>query len=180
MCIQICIQRGSICGWKSVHGWCNQTLLKESATFVKIHRRVIPWAWHLTVDTLRPRQDGRYFADDVLKCIFLNENVWILLKMSLKFVPKDPINNIPALVQIMAWCRPDDKPLSEPILVFVPTHICVTRPQWGKSAIIHSGGNWGGFPVQYSHMENFLGGGGTIEQRLNILSEIVHYAYLNM
>ena len=84
----------------------------------------------LTVNTLRPRQDGRYFADDVLKCIFLNENVWISLKIPLKFVPRGPINNIPALVQIMAWRWPGEKPLSEPMLVFVPTHICVTRPQW--------------------------------------------------
>ena len=53
-----------------------------------------------TVNTLRPRQDGRYFADDVLKCIFLNEHVWIRLKIPLKFVPRGPINNIPALVQI--------------------------------------------------------------------------------
>ena len=37
--------------------------------------------------------------------------------MSLKFVPKGPINNIPALVQIMAWCWPGDKPLSEPMMV---------------------------------------------------------------
>ena len=58
--------------------------------------------------------------------------MWISLKIPLKFVPKGPINNIPALVQIMAWCRPGDKPLSEPMLVFVPTHICVTRPQWVK------------------------------------------------
>ena len=43
-----------------------------------------------------------------------------------------PINNIPALVQIMAWRRPGDKPLSEPMLIFVPTHICVTRPQGVK------------------------------------------------
>ena len=83
-------------------------------------------------NTLRPRQDGRYFADDVLKCIFLNENVWISLKIPLKFVSKGPINNIQELVQIMAWRRPGDKPLSEPMLVFVPTHICVTRPQWIK------------------------------------------------
>ena len=82
------------------------------------------------VNTLKPRHDGRYFADDVLKCIFLNENVWISLKIALKFVPGGPINNIPALVQIMAWRRPGDKPLSEPMLVLVPTHICVTRPQW--------------------------------------------------
>ena len=48
------------------------------------------------------------------------------------FVPKGPINNIPALVQIMAWRRPGDKPLSEPIMVSLLTRICVTRPQWVK------------------------------------------------
>ena len=53
----------------------------------------------MQIITLRPRQDGRYFADDVLKCILLNENVWILLKIPLKFVPNGPINNIPALDQ---------------------------------------------------------------------------------
>ena len=52
------------------------------------------------------------------------------IKISMKFVPRGPINNIPALVQIMAWRRPGGKPLSEPILVRLPTHICVTRPQW--------------------------------------------------
>ena len=68
-------------------------------------------------NTLRPRQNGRHFPDAILKCIFLNENVWISIKISPKFVPKGPINNIPALVQIMAWRRPGDKPLSEPMLV---------------------------------------------------------------
>ena len=64
----------------------------------------------------RPRENRRHFADDVFKCIFLNENVMILVKISLKFVPKTPINNIPALVQIMAWRRTGDKPLSEPMM----------------------------------------------------------------
>ena len=41
-----------------------------------------------------------------------------LIKISLKFVPKGPINNIPALVQIMAWGRPGDKPLSEAMIVY--------------------------------------------------------------
>ena len=77
--------------------------------------------------TLRPRQDGRHFPDDIFKCIILNENVWILIKISLKFVPKVRNSNIPALVQIMAWRRPGDKPLSEPMIVKLPTHICVTR-----------------------------------------------------
>ena len=81
-------------------------------------------------NTLRLRQNGRHFVDDILKWIFLNENVWILLKISLKFVPKVQINNIPALDQIMAWRRPDDKPLSEPMMVRLSTHICITRPQW--------------------------------------------------
>ena len=92
-----------------------------------------PWllrSW--LFNTLRPRQNERYFAD-IFKCIFLNENVWIPIKMSLKFVPKGPINNIPALVQIMAWRRPGDKPLSELMIVRSKTHICVTRPQWAKS-----------------------------------------------
>ena len=78
---------------------------------------------------------GRHFADDIFICIFLDENVWIPIKISLKFVPKGPINNIPSLVQIMAWRRPGDKPLSEPMMVRLPTHIYVTRPQWVKSAI---------------------------------------------
>ena len=50
--------------------------------------------------------------------------------ISLKFVPKGPMNNISALVQIMAWRRPGDKPLSERVIVSLLTHICVTRPQW--------------------------------------------------
>ena len=81
-------------------------------------------------NTLRPRPTGRHFADDVFTCIFLNENVWIPIKISMNFVPKGPINIIPALVQIMAWRRPGDKPLSEPMVVSLTTHICVTRPQW--------------------------------------------------
>ena len=56
------------------------------------------------------------FADDMFKCIFLNENVWIWIIISLKFVPKGPINNIPALVQIMSWRQSGDKPMSEPMM----------------------------------------------------------------
>ena len=82
------------------------------------------------VNTLRPRQNGRHFPEDIFKCIFLNENVRISIKISLKFVPRGPMNDIPALVQIMVWRRQDDKPLSEPMLVSLLTHICVTRPQW--------------------------------------------------
>ena len=81
-------------------------------------------------NTLRPRQNGHRFPDDIFKRIFMNENIWVSIKVSLKFVPKGPINNIPALVQIMAWRRPGDKPLSEPMMDILLTHLCVTRPQW--------------------------------------------------
>ena len=80
-------------------------------------------------NTLRLRQNGRRFADDIFKCIFLKENDRIPIKISLKFVPRGQINKIPALIQIMAWRRPADKRLSEAMLASLLTHICVTRPQ---------------------------------------------------
>ena len=91
-----------------------------------------PWlcSCHITINTLRPRRNGQLFADDIFKRIFMNENTWISIEISLKFVPKGPINDIPAVVQIMAWRRPGDKPLSEPMMDSSPTNICVTRPQW--------------------------------------------------
>ena len=58
--------------------------------------------------SLRARQNGCDFTDNIFKCIFVNENVSILIKISLKFVPKGPIDNIPALVQIKAWRQPGD------------------------------------------------------------------------
>ena len=69
-------------------------------------------------------------ADDIFNHIFLNENIWIAIEISMKIFPKSPINNIPALVQIMAWRRPGDKPLSEPMMVRLQTNAWVTRPQW--------------------------------------------------
>ena len=65
-----------------------------------------------------PRQNRRHFAEDIPKCIFLNEyDVLISLNISLKFVPEVRINNIPALVQMMAWRRSGDKPLSGSFMV---------------------------------------------------------------
>ena len=94
-----------------------------------------------SIKSLRPRQNGSHFADDIFKCIFLNENIWVSLEIFPKFVPEVRINNIPALVPIMAWCRSGDKSLSEPMMVSLLTHICVTRPHWVNE--------W----VQYQHHE---------------------------
>ena len=87
---------------------------------------------------------GLHFNTDIVavsqtiffKYLFLNENVWISLKTSLKFVPKCSIYNIPALVQRMAWRRPGDKPLPETLMVSLLTHICVTRPHWVLTSTI--------------------------------------------
>ena len=65
----------------------------------------------------------------------LNENKWISIKISLKFVPKHakgPINHIPALVRIMTWRRPGAKPLSEPMVFSLLAHMYATRHQWVK------------------------------------------------
>ena len=79
---------------------------------------------------LRPRQNCGHFAANIFKCILLNENIWISIEISLKFVTKGPINIIPTLVQMMARHRPGNKPLSEPVMVGLPMHVCITRPQW--------------------------------------------------
>ena len=81
-------------------------------------------------NTLRPRQNGRHFADDTFKRIFLNENFRISIKISMKFVPKGSIYATSASVQIMAWRRPGDKSLSE------STHLFVSRPQWDNTPIL--------------------------------------------
>ena len=70
------------------------------------------YVWHIEAETT-----GRHFADYISKCIFLNENTSISINISLKFVPEGRINNIKALVQIMAWRRLGDKPLSEPMMI---------------------------------------------------------------
>ena len=101
---------------------------------------IITWSWSTgmhcmpryvpMVNTLRPRQKGRHFADDTFKRIFLKENVRISIIISLKFVPKSPIDNIPALFQIMVLRRPGNKPLSEAMMVSLLMDICVARFQW--------------------------------------------------
>ena len=53
------------------------------------------------INSSTPWQSGRHFADDIFRCIFLNEKFCILIKISLKFVSKVPIDNISALVKII-------------------------------------------------------------------------------
>ena len=57
-----------------------------------------------------------FISQTIFLYIVLNENVWASIKISLKFVPKGPVDNVAALVQTMAWCRIGDKPLFEPMM----------------------------------------------------------------
>ena len=70
-----------------------------------------------------------HFLEWIYICIYIYIYIYTVLKISLMFVPKVPFSNGPALVQIMAWRRPGDTPLSEPMITLL-THICVTRSQW--------------------------------------------------
>ena len=77
--------------------------------------------------------ESTHWGRDIMAAVSqTNENDIIPLKISLTFVPKGLINNIPTLVQVMAWRRPGDKPLSEPMMINLLTHMCVTQPQWVK------------------------------------------------
>ena len=125
--------------WKKIqngiyHLWCWYTVV--SWTLYRCPRIRQSCRIQSMYNTMRPRHNGRHFADDIFKCIFLNEYASIPIKISQKFIPKGSINNILALVQIMAWCRLGDKPLSEPVMASLPTSICAARPQWVNGSIL--------------------------------------------
>ena len=86
--------------------------------------RSTPFSFHTEAETRWPTFRRQHFQRH-----FFNEDILISIDISLKFVSKDQINNILALVQIMAWHRRGEKPLSGPMMIIFPTHVCVTRPQ---------------------------------------------------
>ena len=63
------------------------------------------------VDSSPPQQIAANLADNIFKCIFINEKFSISIRISLKLVPRRQVDNRPALVQVMAWRRTGDKPL---------------------------------------------------------------------
>ena len=56
------------------------------------------------------------FADDIFNCIYAMKMKKVPIQVSLKYVPRSPIDNEAALIQVMARRRIGDKPLSEPML----------------------------------------------------------------
>ena len=110
---------------------------------------------------------------DIFQTTFSNAFSWMKMlpiKMSLTFVPHGPINNIPALVQIMGWRLPGDKPWSGPMVVRLPTHIGVTRPQW----VNREGTNWN----LWFQNTSYLTGDGKTNKSLGALSRQFHHKTL--
>ena len=119
------------------NGLANESRSYICKTFSHYMHNILLWHNHkeqtkglsfYAFNTLRPRQNGRQFPDNILKCTFLNENVWILIKTLLHFSPKGQINKIavgsdnglaPARWQAIIWTNNS-----------LLTHICVARPQW--------------------------------------------------
>ena len=126
-------------------------------------------------------------ADDIFKCIFLIENDRISIKISLKFVPRSPIDNKPALFQVMALRRIGDKPLPDQWLPGSPTHMCGTRGRWINSVWLYTYA-WNGMGDKNDNMIKLLSWNNTVSHlidefvnqpvvRLNI--KTVSYQYCN-
>ena len=117
---------------------CKQVVLPEVSEWffsdISIRTDIFPNKdWLSLIDTLKPRQNGCRFTDHTFKCIFLNGNNRISMKISLQFVTEGPTDDIPALVKIRARRQPGKKPFSEIMMVRLLMHICVTGPQWVKA-----------------------------------------------
>ena len=69
-----------------------------------------------TINTLRPKQNVRHFADDIFRCILFNKNGSVSIKIQLTLIPNGIIDNTSALVQVMGWHWTGDKPLPEPMM----------------------------------------------------------------
>ena len=117
----------SACHWLSAITLHNNKLMEKDASFFyRGLRKIGIKLYELIFNLSPPGQNGHLFPDYIFGWIFVNEKYCILVKISLKIVTKGPIDNNPALVQIMTWRRISDKPLCEPML------ICSTRGRWVK------------------------------------------------
>ena len=73
---------------------------------------------------ISPVQNCRHFGRRHFNYIFLNGNDRIPIQISLEYDPRGPSGIKPSLVQVMAWRRTGDKPLSEPMMTqFIDAHM---------------------------------------------------------
>ena len=77
---------------------------------------IAQYLWWEIINSSLPGQNGRHLGKDIFKCISWMGMTKIPIRISLKLVPRSPVGNKPALVQVMAWCRSGDRPLTGPML----------------------------------------------------------------
>ena len=94
-------------------------------SFLDVSLKIINWL--ISPWTKWPPSSGRHFQMHFLEWKCINFDYYLT-----EICSQGPNQQIPALVQIMAWRLPGNKPLSEPMMVSFLTHICVTRPQCVK------------------------------------------------
>ena len=70
------------------------------------------------IKTLKPKQNCCHFTEFIFNCISWMKIYELCFRFHWNFD-----NNIPALVQIMAWHRPGNKPLSQPMTVSLLMHV---------------------------------------------------------
>ena len=102
--------------------------------YLKCSIIVCPYILPRWLNTLRSRQYGRHYTDDIFKWIYLIRMYGFRLKFHWNLILVGTINIIPA--QAMLWRRPGDTPLSELMMVRLLTHICIARPQWVKYTLL--------------------------------------------
>ena len=107
--------------------YCFKWLLGDKPVIVWTNDSLVHWHIHMYHSTLmwaliEAEIKWPPFSRWHFEMVFFNENIWVSIKISLNFVPKGQINNISALVQIMAWRPPGIKPLSEPMMASLLTH----------------------------------------------------------
>ena len=116
-------QIASILSWPQYYNH-GLTLICIRYRRLPLNRASLYMQWYICIITLRPRQDGRHFAADIVICIFFNENFRTLNKILLKYVSKGLFNNVAAIVQIIMWCQTGNKSLSEAMLqYFIATYM---------------------------------------------------------
>ena len=108
---------------KAVFSFFLETCPRYEAGVIQVRGTWVPQVVGIQQDPLlvagtqtRPKQNGRRFADDVFKRISLVEKDHILTVISLKFVPKVPVDDNTVSIQVMAWRLTSAKPLPEPML----------------------------------------------------------------
>ena len=107
---------------------------KYCSPYLKCSITVCPYILPRWLNTLRSRQYGRYYTDDIFKWIFLIRMYGFRLKFHWNLIRVSTINIIPA--QAMLWRLPGNKPLSELMMIRLLMHICIARPQWVKYTLL--------------------------------------------